>query len=89
MRFMLIVFEVHVAPGSDPATILTAEIQRETQAQVMTHAEAGKVGFGGLPAPPADHEVRFVAVAKRDAPWVQRALEGNEGVGGFKVHEVG
>ena len=55
----------------------------------MTHAEAGKVGFGGLPAPPADHEVRFVAVAARDAAWIQRALEGNEGVAGFKLHEVG
>jgi hypothetical protein len=86
---MLIVFEVHVAPGSDPATLLTAEIQRETQAQVMTHAEAAQVGFGGLPAPPPDHEVRFVVVATRDKAWIQRALEGNEGVAGFKMHEIG
>ena len=86
---MLIVFEVHVAPGSDAAAILSAEIQRETQAQVMTHAEAGKVGFGGLPEPPADHEVRFVAVADRDKAWIQRALEANEAVSGFRVHTVG
>jgi hypothetical protein len=86
---MLIVFEVHVAPGSDPAAILTPEILRETQAQVMTHEEAGKVGFGGLPAPPPDHEVRFVVVAVRDKGWLQRALEANEGVAGFKMHEVG
>ncbi len=86
---MLIVFEVHVAAGSDPATLLSAEIRRETQAQVMTHAEAGQVGFGGLPEPPADREVRFVAVADRDKAWIQRALEGNEAVAGFRVHTVG
>jgi hypothetical protein len=86
---MLIVFEVHVAPGSDPASIVSAEVRKETQAQVMTHAEASQVGFGGLPEPPADHEVRFVAVADRDKAWIQRALEGNEAVAGFRVHSVG
>ena len=85
---MMVVFEVHVAPGADPKTLLTAETQRETQAQVMTLDEAKKVGFGGLPAPPADHEVRFIAVAKRDASWVHRALEGNEAVANFRMFDV-
>ena len=86
---MLIVFEVHIATGSDPNTLLTAETLRETQAQVMTVAEAKKVGFSGLGDAPTDHEVRLVAVAKRDANWVQRALESNEGVAQFRTHEVG
>jgi hypothetical protein len=32
--------------------------------------------------------VRLVAVAKRDATWVHRALENNPAVGAFKIHEV-
>ncbi len=55
----------------------------------MTHAEATTVGFGGMPVPPADHEVRFIAVAVRDKAWIQRALEANEGVAQFRLHEVG
>lgn len=84
---MLVVFEVFVAPGADPAHIISAETKRETQAQVMTMDEARKVGFGGLPDP-GDKVVRLIAVAKRDAPWIHRALETNEAVGGFRVHEV-
>jgi hypothetical protein len=85
---MMVVFEVHIAPGSDPTHIISAEVKRETQAQVMTLDEARKVGFGGLPEPPPGREVRLIAVAKRDQQWIIRALERNEAVGGFKVHEV-
>ncbi len=88
MAAMMVVFEVHVVPGSDPAGILSAETLRETQAQVMTFADAKKVGFSGLPDPPSDHEVRLIAVAKRDAPWIQRALETNEAVGQFRMFDV-
>jgi hypothetical protein len=86
---MLVVFEVHIAPGSDPASVLTPETQRETQAQIMTFAEAKKVGFSGLGDAPTDHEVRLIAVAKPDAAWIQRSLESNEGVAGFRLHEIG
>jgi hypothetical protein len=91
MAAMMVVFEVHVAPGGDPNRILSAETLRETQAQVMTSAEAKKVGFAGLPEPPfghESHEVRLVAVAKRDAAWIQRALEANDAVGQFRVFDV-
>lgn len=84
---MLAVFEVHLAPGADPDTILTESVKKETMAQVMTTAEARKVGFGGLPELPDN--VRLIAVAKRDAAWIQRALEASEAVAGFRVHEVG
>ena len=51
MGRMMVVFEVYVAPGADPASILSAETARETKAQVMTMDEAKKVGFSGLPDP--------------------------------------
>jgi hypothetical protein len=86
---MMIVFEVYLAPGADPEHLLSQEILRQTQAQVMTLAEAKKVGFGGLPEPPAGTEVRLVAVAKRDAEWIRRTLEVNDACGTFRVHEVG
>lgn len=85
---MLAVFEVYVAPGSDPEKLITPETQRETHAQVMTLEDARKVGFAGLEPAPHGGEVRLIAVAARDARWIQRALEGNEGVAQFRVHEV-
>lgn len=85
---MLVVFEVHLVPGGDADGILSAETVRSTNAQVMTLAEAKKVGFGGLPEPPDGREVRLIAVSKRDASWIHRALETSEAVGGFRAHEV-
>jgi hypothetical protein len=84
---MLTVFEVAIAPGSDPEKLLTSETRKETQAQVMTLDEARQVGFAGF-EPMPDVEVRLIAVASRDARWIHRALESNEVVASFKVHEV-
>ena len=86
---MMVVYEVHLAPDAGAVELLSEEILRETQAQVMTLDEARKVGFGGLPAPPPGVDVRLIAVAKRDAGWIQRRLEALEAVAGFRVHEVG
>lgn len=83
---MLTVFEVHIVPGSDTSQLLSDEIKRDTKAQVMTIAEAKAVGFGGLPDLGPD--VRLIAVAARDAQWIQRALERSDVVGGFKIHHV-
>ncbi len=85
---MLALFEVYLAPGADASELLSAETLRSTQAQVMTPAEAKKVGFGGLPEPPAGKEMRLIAVAWRDRAWIHRALETSEAVAGFQVHEV-
>ena len=85
---MLSVFEVHIAPGSDPDSILSDNVKKETQAQVMTFDEARKVGFSGLPTSGGDN-VRLIAVAKRDEPWILRVLENSDAVAGFKIHEVG
>lgn len=85
---MMVVFEVFLAPGAGADGLLSEETLRSTQAQVMTLDEAKKVGFGGLPEPPPGKEVRLIAVAKRDAQWIHRALETNEAVGNFRMHEV-
>jgi len=88
MRLMLAVFEVYLAPGADESELLSAETLRSTQAQIMTLEDARKVGFAGLPEPPPGKDVRLIAVQRRDAPWIHRALETSEIVGGFRVHEV-
>jgi hypothetical protein len=85
---MMVIFEVFLAPGTTSFT-LSEEMLRETQAQIMTLAEARAVGFDGLPDPPAGKEVRLIAVARRDAAWVQQALEGEPRAASFRVHEVG
>lgn len=85
---MLAVFEVHLAPGADPADLLSEETVRSTQAQIMTLDQAKKVGFGGLPEPPPGKKVILIAVARRDAAWIHRALETSDAAGGFRVHEV-
>lgn len=84
---MMVVFEVYLAPGADPSTLLTPQTQRDTKAQVMTLDEARKVGFGDLPDPQGK-EVRLIAVAKHDASWIHRALETNEAVGDFRMYDV-
>ena len=72
MGRMMVLFEVFLSPGADPSTLLSQEILRETNAQVMTMDEARKVGFMGLPDPEGK-QVRLVAVAKRDAARINRA----------------
>ena len=84
---MMVIFEVFVAPGADPSSLLSAETLRDTKAQVMTLDEARKVGFQGLPDPKGK-DVRLIAVAKRDASWIHRALETNEAVGNFRMYDV-
>ncbi|MFO0756632.1 MAG: hypothetical protein U0359_09085 [Byssovorax sp.] len=84
---MMVLFEVIVAPGSDPDTLLSPNVIKETMAQVMTPEDAKKVGFAGLPERPGQ-TVRFIAVAARDAPWIHRALETSDAVGTFARHDI-
>jgi hypothetical protein len=85
---MLVVFEVILAKGGDPEALLSEEALDDTQAQVMTIEEAKAVGFSSAQPDPKGREVRLIAVAPRDAQYVQRRLEANDGVQAFKVHEV-
>lgn len=80
------VFEVTLVSAHTADELISPEVQRETNAQVMTAAEAERVGFAGLPD--GGPNVRFIAVADRDAPWLHRLLETSELVGTFKTHHV-
>lgn len=88
MGIMMVVFVIFLAPGSDPDTLLTAEMKSDTGAQVMTLDDARKVGFSGLPPGPEGVEVRLIAVRGSDAAWVQRRLESHEAVSAFQKHDV-
>jgi hypothetical protein len=86
---MHVAFVVHVVKGADIENILSEGTKRETQAVVMSLEDAKKMGFGasGITAPP-DRDVCLIIVAKRDAPWITRTLEGSETVAGFQMVDV-
>jgi hypothetical protein len=86
---MMLVFEVHLAPHADPSSILSKEVLKETQAQIMTIDEARSVGFAGLPPAPEGAEVRLIACVESHRKWIQGLLEKSEAVGGYRIHEVG
>lgn len=81
----MIVFEVHLTPGSDDKDLLSAEVLQETQAQVMTASEAKAIGFDGFPE---DDNLRLVAVTDKDQRWVEKALERAHQVAGYRAHHV-
>lgn len=81
----MIVFEVHLAPGTDDANLLSAEVLQETMAQVMTAEQAKAVGFDGFGADP---NLRLVAVAEKDERWIEKALERAPQVTGYRAHRV-
>lgn len=83
----MVVFEVYLAPGADPADLLSEETRRETQAKILTHDEAVRLGFRGLPEP-GEREMRLVPVSRRYLSWVHRALEMSAAVDKFRVHEL-
>ena len=84
---MFVLFEVFLTPGL-AADLLSSDTLRETQARVMTRDEAQKLGFGGLPDPPAGRDVRLIVVAQRYVPWIHRSLDANQAVLSFRVHPI-
>ncbi len=80
-------FEVFVAPGADPSQILREETCRETQAQIMTLADAQKLGLRGVPDP-GGKEVRLILVKRQYLNWIHRSLEMSDAVAIFRVHEL-
>lgn len=86
---MLTVFEVVLNPGNDPDALLSEETKKETLAQVMTPEEAEALGFRGLQPDPQGRTVRLIAVAQRDARWIERMLESSDAVAGYRSHDVG
>jgi len=85
---MLTVFEVVLDAARDRAhPLLSEETVQETSAQTMTLDEAKALGIGDFGAPPPGREKVLIAVNARDARWIQRALESNAAVTGYKIHE--
>jgi hypothetical protein len=85
---MLIIYEVIVARGEDPETLLSAETLEETQAQVMTLDQARAIGISHGEPNPRGLEVRLIAVSPRDARFVQSRLEASPAAQSFRAHEV-
>ena len=85
---MHLMFEVFLTPGSFGQGLLTAETQADTQAQVMTKAEAEAVGFGGLPDDPQGRERRFIICAEMHGRRIQNALTASADVAAFDMHPV-
>jgi len=81
----VIVFEVHLTPGSDDKDLLSAEVLEETKAQVMTATEAKAVGFDGFGEDP---NLRLIAVTERDERWIEKALERAHQVTGYRAHRI-
>ena len=81
----MIVFEVHMNPGSDGKDLLSAEVLAETKAQIMTPAEAKAIGFDGFPEDP---NLSLIAVTERDERWIEKALERAHDVRGYRAHRV-
>jgi len=82
---VVIVFEVHLTPGSNDEELLSAEVLQETKAQVMTATEAKAIGFEGFKDDP---NLRLVAVEEKDERWVEKALERAHQVTGYRAHRV-
>lgn len=85
---MHVMFEVYLTPGSFGQGLLTEETQADTQAQIMTKAEAEAVGFGGLPDDPAGRDRRFIVCAEKDARRIQNALTASAEVAAFDMHPI-
>jgi len=81
-------FEMYLAPGHSSEGLLSQETLDDTKAQIMTRAEAEKVGFGGLPEGPEGIEQRFIVVQKIDERRIMNLLESSPQVAKFAVHEV-
>lgn len=85
---LLNLFEVVISSSREAGGLLSEEVLAETMAQVMTLEEAAAAGFNGMQPDPKGRDLRFVAVAPRDAQFIQRRLEANPTVLSFRVHEV-
>ena len=85
---MLVIYEVIVAAGRDADALLSDEVLRDTQAQVMTLEQARALGFSGAQPDAKGREVRLIAAAPRDARFIQSRLEASDAVQSFRAHQV-
>jgi hypothetical protein len=82
------VFSILLVSDTDGKTLLSAETIQDTNAQVLTYAEARAFGFEELLELDARENVIFIVVHEKNATWINRSLEGNENVVSYKIDEV-
>ena len=84
---MHVMFEVILAPGASAKGLLSQETIEDTKAQVMTRAEAEKVGFQGIRDEPQGRDRRFIVVVRSDQRRIQNRLDALPEVTGYEVHD--
>lgn len=84
---MHVMFEVILAPGASAEGLLSPETIEDTKAQVLTRAEAEKIGFTGIPDDPQGRERRFIVAKRSDARRISNRLEVVPVVTGFDIHD--
>jgi hypothetical protein len=81
-------FEVFLAPGGNPSTLLSKEALDETGARIFSEKEAELVGLEGIPENPEGDPRVFIACSRADEQFVLSRLEAAPGVARFRLHEV-
>ena len=84
---MHVMFEVILAPGASADDLLTQETIDDTQAKVLTRAQAESIGFSGIPDDPEGRERRFIVAKRGDTRRIANRLEVVPAVTGFNVHD--
>jgi hypothetical protein len=84
---MHIVFELHITSGFVADSFLSPEAQKQAEARVLTRQEAENIGLDGLPE--VEGNVRYVLAKASSKSWIERAIDADPNVTGFKFYEVG
>ena len=84
---MHVMFEVILAPGASADDLLTQETIDDTQAKVLTKAQAESLGFSGIPDDPEGRDRRFIVAKRTDTRRIASRLEIVPVVTGFNIHD--
>lgn len=84
----LAVFAAYLYPGMDAPDLISEEMAEHSKCQVMSLAQAEKLGFKGIPAHPQGGLVKVVVAQKRDASWITRSLDAHPAVSSYDWSEV-
>lgn len=85
---MLYCFVAYLYPGVHSPELVSEEMLAHSKVQVMTLAQAEKLGFSGVPPHPDGGEVWLIMGRKQDVNWLQRSLDSNPAVAQYQMVEV-
>lgn len=85
---MLILFVVYLYPNVHTNELLSEEMVEHSKVQLMTLAQADKLGFKGIPPHPQGGDTWVIVASRRDANWIQRSLDSNPAVAQYQQAEV-